>query len=201
MTLLQTMAVCRPPPPFETHECVHAFVVDQTYARTGGCGTGSSKYRAVEALDSNGERRREERLVYMNGFARAVPTFVISDTARLLLENWGPYTQSFYDRVVPVLQPDRLQTVMDDLLCRSVGLLSATTGNVVDTMDVVRLPGYPPSVASSGTCEAQMCETAGRGSGSGRWPRAEVEERAWQLPRAGGRTLKGISGTICFTSE
>ena len=96
--------------------------------------------RAVEALDSNGERRREERLVYMNGFARAVPTFVISDAARLLLENWGPYTQSF-DRVVPVLQPDRLQTVMDDLLCRSVGLLSATTGNAVDTMDVVRRPG------------------------------------------------------------
>jgi hypothetical protein len=140
MTLLQTMALCRPPPPFETHECVHAFVVDQTYARTGGCGTGSTKYRAVEALDSNGERRREERLVYMNGFARAVPTFVISDAARLLLENWGPYTQSF-DRVVPVLQPDRLQTVLDDLLCRSVGLLSATTGNAVDTMDVVRRPG------------------------------------------------------------
>ena len=85
-------------------------------------------------------RRREERLVYMNGFARAVPTFVISDAARRLLENWGPYTQSF-DRVVPVLQPDRLQTVMDDLLCRSVGLLSATTGNAVDTMDVVRRPG------------------------------------------------------------
>ena len=94
----------------------------------------------MEALDSNGERRREERLVYMNGFARAVPTFVISDAARLLLENWGPYTQSF-DRVVPVLQPDRLQTVMDDLLCRSVGLLSATTGNAVDTMDVVRRSG------------------------------------------------------------
>ena len=66
-----------------------------------------------------------------------MPTFVISDAARLLLENWGPYTQSF-DRVVPVLQPDRLQIVMDDLLCRSVGLLSTTTGPGVDAMDVVR---------------------------------------------------------------
>ena len=47
MILLQTMALCRPPPPFETHECVHAFVVDQTYARTGGCGT---KYRAPPSI-------------------------------------------------------------------------------------------------------------------------------------------------------
>ena len=106
MTLLQTMALCRPPPPFELHDCISMFVVDQTYARTGGCG--SSKYRAVEQLDADGERRKEERLVYMNGFERALPAFGLSDAARQLLTDWGPYTQSF-DRVVPVLQPDRLQ--------------------------------------------------------------------------------------------
>ena len=58
MTLLQTMALCRPPPPFELHDCISMFVVDQTYARTGGCG--SSKYGAVEQLDADaasGERR------------------------------------------------------------------------------------------------------------------------------------------------
>lgn len=108
MTLLQTMALCRPPPPFETHACVSAFVVDQTYARTGGSGTGSSKYRAVEQLDADGERRKDERVVYMNGFERALPNFSLSDDTRQLLTDWGPYTQSF-DRIVPVLQPDRMQ--------------------------------------------------------------------------------------------
>ena len=44
----------------------------------------------------------------MNGFERALPAFGLSDAARQLLTDWGPYTQSF-DRVVPVLQPDRLQ--------------------------------------------------------------------------------------------
>ena len=57
MTLLVTMAACRPPPPFEVHECINAFVIDQTYARTGGCGTGSSNYRPVETLGDDGERR------------------------------------------------------------------------------------------------------------------------------------------------
>ena len=41
------------------HNCINAFVVDQTYARTGGCGTGSSKYRPVETLDEDGERRKD----------------------------------------------------------------------------------------------------------------------------------------------
>ena len=108
MTLLQTMALCRPPPPFEKHTCISAFVVDQTYARTGGSGTGSSQYRAVEQLDADGERRKDERVVYMNGFERALPDFSLSDDARQLLTHWGPYTQSF-DRIVPVLQPDRMQ--------------------------------------------------------------------------------------------
>ena len=39
MTLLETMSICRPPLLFELHDCVRAFIVDQTYARTGGCGT------------------------------------------------------------------------------------------------------------------------------------------------------------------
>ena len=83
-------------------------MVDQTYARTGGSGTGSSKYRAVEQLDADGERRKDERVVYMNGFERALPNFSLSDDTRQLLTDWGPYTQSF-DRIVPVLQPDRMQ--------------------------------------------------------------------------------------------
>ena len=108
MTLLMTMAACRPPPPFEVHDCINAFVVDQTYARTGGCGTGSSKYRPVETLDEDGERRKEERLIYMNGFERPLPAFSLSDAARQLLADWGPYTQGF-DRIVPILQPDRME--------------------------------------------------------------------------------------------
>ena len=123
MTLLGVMVDLRPPPPFETHDCVRAVVVDQTYARTGGCGTGSSKYRAVEALNADGERRKEERLVYMNGLERALPAFPLSDEARERLADWGPYTQSF-DRVVPVLQPSRIELVKDDLLRRSLALLA-----------------------------------------------------------------------------
>lgn len=124
--MLQRMTSCRPPPPFEAASQVKIFVVDQTYARTGGSGTGVTKYRAVEKVTSAGDHKKETRLVYMNGFERPYPDFHISAAATARISSWGPYTQPF-DKVVPLLQPRRLVQVKFGLLARTLVLIAGAT--------------------------------------------------------------------------
>ena len=123
--LLSEMTLCRPPPEFEVQDrsiiCSIAFV--QTYAKAGA-GTGISKYNAIQTVDANGDVMNVERMVYINGQFFAVPRAQteLSDVAKTLIQSVGPYTQDFR-RVLPLLQPDRLDYVMDNFMRRAVKLL------------------------------------------------------------------------------
>ena len=123
--LLKDMACCRPEPPFEQQDCsvISTIIFDQTYAKAGA-GTGISAYNAVQTVDARGERMQVERMVYINGqfvpASRASTTFSPSCLARIAAT--GPYTQDFR-RILPLLQPDRLDGVMDSYVQRTVRLL------------------------------------------------------------------------------
>jgi hypothetical protein len=123
--VLKEMALCRPPPPFEELErevlCTIAF--DQTYAKAGA-GTGVSRYNGVQTVDKEGNVTGRDRMVYINGQFFPVPRLAVtlSADARTRIAAVGPYTQDFR-RVLPLLQPHRLDRVMDDFVKRAVGLL------------------------------------------------------------------------------
>ena len=123
--VLQEMAHCRPPPPFEEldREILCSIAFDQTYAKAGG-GTGVSRYNGVQTVDSDGNTVGRERMVYINGQFFPVPqqAVALSAQARARIASIGPYTQDFR-RVLPLLQPYRLDGVMDGFVKRAVGLL------------------------------------------------------------------------------
>lgn len=123
--LLQEMAVCRPPPSFEeqSREMICSIAFDQTYAKAGA-GTGVSRYNGVQTVDSNGQAVGRERMVYINGQLFPVPRTAVSlsPAAQTIIASIGPYTQDFR-RVVPLLQPYRLEQVMDSYVKRTVALL------------------------------------------------------------------------------
>ena len=142
LKLLRRMVPLRPPPPFDPSEEVKLFVVDQTYARTGGSGVGITRYRAVETLDAAGDRNnRETRLVYMNGLERPV-ALRLSAAAAALIDVWGPYTQSF-DRVALLLQPQRVQEVQRGLFRRTLLLLRGALDERDLTTRLLRRPAAP----------------------------------------------------------
>ena len=124
--LLREMVCCRPPPPFEVQE--HAVIAsigfDQTYAKAGA-GTGKSAYNAVQTVDAQGNAVNVERMVYINGqfFPAPRAATALSDDALDRIAATGPYTQDFR-RVLPLLQPQRLDKVMDGFVRRTVGLLA-----------------------------------------------------------------------------
>ena len=126
MDLLNEMAHCRPPPPFEeqSRKIICSIGFDQTYAKAGA-GTGGSKYNALQTVDANGEPTNVERMVYINGQYLPVPlaSTALSPAALTLIAAVGPYTQDFR-RVLPLLQPRRLDGVMDGLVRRASGLLA-----------------------------------------------------------------------------
>ena len=66
--VLEEMATCRPPPPFEEQErsIISSICFDQTYAKAGA-GTGGSGYNAIQTVDANGQPKNVERMVYING--------------------------------------------------------------------------------------------------------------------------------------
>ena len=124
--LLKEMVECRPPAPFEEQDraliCSIAF--DQTYAKAGA-GTGVSRYNGLQTVDEEGSTSGRERMVYINGQFLPAPlaSTVLSDAARTRIAAVGPYTQDFR-RVMPLLQPNRLDKVMDGFVRRTVGLLA-----------------------------------------------------------------------------
>ena len=121
---------------------VRLFTVDQTYARTGGSGTGITRYRAVETVDGNGIRNNKEtRLVYMNGLERPI-SLRLSAPALARIPEWGPYTQSF-DRVIPLLQPSRLRGVRYNLLRRSLALIQGSVGSRDTAVRLLSRPATP----------------------------------------------------------
>ena len=125
MDLLREMALCRPPPPFEEQErtLIASIGFDQTYAKAGA-GTGRSAYNAVQTVDAQGNAIDVERMVYINGqfFPAPRAVTVLSDAAIDRIAATGPYTQDFR-RVLPLLQPYRLDRIMDGFVRRTVGLL------------------------------------------------------------------------------
>ena len=126
MDLLREMSSCRPPPPFEEHErsIICSIGFDQTYAKAGA-GTGKSAYNAVQTVDADGKPVDVERMVYINGQFFHVPRAAVSLTGAAMarIAAIGPYTQDFR-RVLPLLQPHRLDLVMDGFVRRSVALLA-----------------------------------------------------------------------------
>lgn len=123
--VLEEMALCRPPPPFEEleREVLVSIAFDQTYAKAGA-GTGVSRYNGVQTVDKEGNAVGRERMVYINGQFFPVPRLglTLSADACTRIAAVGPYTQDFR-RIMPLLQPYRLDRVMDDFVRRAVGLL------------------------------------------------------------------------------
>jgi hypothetical protein len=134
--LLDAMLLCRPPPRFEVQsvEVIASIGVDQTYAKAAGR-TGISSYSAVETVDEQGNAVSRERMTYLNGQFFAAPRALtsLSAQAQQLIRRSGPYTQDFA-RVLPLLQPQRMDTLMDSLLLRGVALLSGLPRNARDAM-------------------------------------------------------------------
>ena len=100
--------------------------MDQTYLKHSGAGTGTSAFRPVQTVRVDGSLRSdEERIVYCNGHYYPAPASFprLSAAARQLIATWGPYTEDF-TRIIPLLQPDRMGNVMDQLLVRASGLLN-----------------------------------------------------------------------------
>ena len=125
MDLLNEMVACRPPPPFEEQDrfIICSIGFDQTYAKAGA-GVGISKYNGVQTVDANGNPVNVERMVYINGQFLPIPraSTALSPGALARLAATGPYTQDFR-RVLPLLQPARLDYIMDGFVERAVGLL------------------------------------------------------------------------------
>ena len=123
--LLREMVACRPPPPFEVQDpCTIASIAfDQTYARSSGS-TGISSYNPIQSVDAQGNPIHVERMVYINGQHLPAPLRAtnLSDGARAVITAVGPYTQDFA-RVLPKLDPRRLDGVMDGFVRRTVALL------------------------------------------------------------------------------
>ena len=123
--MLREMSRCRPEPAFEVAdpELIASIAYDQTYAKAAGK-TGISSYSAVQTVDAQGKAVDRERMTYINGQHFPVPDAAISLSAadRALLARVGPYTQDFV-RVLPLLDPRRLDAVMDGFVERAVGLL------------------------------------------------------------------------------
>ena len=124
--LLGTMVACRPPPEFEEQErtLIASIGFDQTYAKAGAR-TGVSSFNPIQTVDADGNRTGVERMVYINGQHFPVPRAdtSLSDDAIARIRTTGPYTQDFR-RILPLLQPYRLDNVMDTFVCRVVALLS-----------------------------------------------------------------------------
>ena len=124
--LLQEMVECRPPPPFEeqSRAIICSIGFDQTYAKAGA-GTGGSKYNGIQTVDANGEPLNVERMVYINGqhFPAPLAATTLSPGALALIAAVGPYTQDFR-RILPLLQPRRLDDIMDAFVRRASGLLA-----------------------------------------------------------------------------
>jgi hypothetical protein len=124
--VLREMADCRPPPPFEELPLwlICSIGFDQTYAKASA-GTGTSTYNPIQTVDASGARQDRERMVYINGQFFPVPRSALSlnDDAIARIRATGPYTQDFR-RIIPLLQPYRLDGVMDGLLRRTAGLLA-----------------------------------------------------------------------------
>lgn len=141
--LLEHMADCRPPPPFEQSNWLWSIAFDQTYVRKAGGTTGTTRYRPVQTVDEDGELCEPERMTYINGQDYPAPAFGLSAQAYAAIFTHGPYTQDFH-RVLPALQPDRIDGFMDDLLERTAGILNAAAlqagGRVAafTTLDFVR---------------------------------------------------------------
>ena len=125
LTLLQEMVKCRPPPPFQEQDrsiiCSVGF--DQTYAKAGA-GTGVSAYNPLQRVDATGKKHGVERMVYINGQFLPAPrsATTLSADAIARIRSTGPYTQDFR-RILPLLQPYRLDGIMDRYVRLTVGLL------------------------------------------------------------------------------
>jgi len=83
------------------------------------------RYNAVQTVDAQGNAVNVERMVYINGQFFPVPLAAasLSDAAMSRIAAIGPYTQDFR-RVLPLLQPYRLDNVMDGYARRVTGLLA-----------------------------------------------------------------------------
>ena len=124
-SLLCAMLLCRPPPRFQVQrsEVIASIGLDQTYARSAGS-TGISSYRPIQTVDASGAPKVQERMTYLNGQHYPAPLVwtALSAGAQRLISVRGPYTQDFA-RILPLLQPARMDAVMDSLLVRMVALL------------------------------------------------------------------------------
>jgi hypothetical protein len=136
-TLLEVMADNRPPPAFEVDDDVVSVAFDQTYCRKSGVSTGSSRYSAVQTVTSDGEIKKPERIVYINGQDFPAPAPLLSPAARALIARRGPYTQDFH-RVIPPLQPDRVDSFLDTLLLRMVQLIALSAQPGFSTLELMR---------------------------------------------------------------
>ena len=123
--VLEEMRLCRPRPVYELAAPAHmaSIAFDQTYLKAAG-GTGRSQYSAVQTVDAQGRAVHREKDTYINGQHFLVPLAAVPLTHAdwALIAQYGPYTQDFA-RVLPLLDPARLDGVMDGFLQRGVGLL------------------------------------------------------------------------------
>jgi hypothetical protein len=149
--LLTCMADTRPPPSFEVCPHIVSIAFDQTYVRKSGVSTGASRYSAVQTVDAQGEVKAPERIVYINGQDFPAPANVLSAAARAQIAVAGPYTQDFY-RVIPHLQPDRIDGFMDTLLVRAVQLVAGAAQPGFLTLDLMKAlfsrPNHDPGGAT-----------------------------------------------------
>jgi hypothetical protein len=126
--LLREMVACRPGPPFEVQSSsiIASIGFDQTYAKSGGS-VGVSAYNPIQTVDAQGNRKGVERMVYINGqyFPAPLQSTQLSPDALRLISQVGPYTQDFR-RVLPLLQPHRMENVMDAFVVRLVGLVGSS---------------------------------------------------------------------------
>ena len=150
MAVLNAMADCRPRPDFEVSDWLWSIAFDQTYVRKSGASTGTTRYRAVQTVDERGNPVVPDRLVYINGQDYAAPAFHLPPAVATLISRVGPYTQDFR-RVLPHLDPTRMDRVMDDLLVRTATLLTGVvTGLGAPTRDVVASLLSRPNVDPGG---------------------------------------------------
>lgn len=148
--VLNAMADCRPRPDFEVSDWLWSIAFDQTYVRKSGASTGTTRYRAVQTVDERGNPVVPDRLVYINGQDYAAPAFHLPPAVATLISRVGPYTQDFR-RLLPHLDPTRMDRVMDDLLVRTATLLTGVvTGLGAPTRDVVASLLSRPNVDPGG---------------------------------------------------
>jgi hypothetical protein len=146
--VLRTMSECRPQPIFEcaAPSLIASIAFDQTYLKAAGT-TGISAYSAVQTVDAQGNAVHRERMTYINGQHFPVPLAAVPlDAADVnLISRVGPYTQDFA-RVLPLLDPQRLDGVMDGFLQRAVGLLhgQAPTSALDAILSLLSRPNADP---------------------------------------------------------